>query len=270
VAAGFLALGSGLAAPVAAQEPDRSQEGTAGPEAPSDPEADAPGFDPGGDTTLPLDVAPAPSGGDDGGGLGAPLDAEPVDDPDVPAPSTDESRAPAPPGGEAPAPETEREAPDAATPPADSAQPRVAPPQPTQQPGTQRYRLQPEARPTHSSAARLTAERRAPIGLAAEPPPTAFDDAPRITGSHTTTAVEPEAKPTEVQPVVNAPAGSPAQVHVVQPGESLWAIADDLLGPGASPARISREVQRLWSLNEARIGTGDPDLLMVGTELRLR
>jgi hypothetical protein len=58
-------------------------------------------------------------------------------------------------------------------------------------------------------------------------------------------------------------------VHVVEPGESLWAIAEELLDPDASAARISREVQRLWSLNEARIGTGDPDLLMVGTELRL-
>ena len=60
-----------------------------------------------------------------------------------------------------------------------------------------------------------------------------------------------------------------ARVHVVEPGESLWTIAEDLLGPGAPAARIAREVQRLWSLNEARIGTGDPDLLMVGTELRL-
>jgi hypothetical protein len=56
----------------------------------------------------------------------------------------------------------------------------------------------------------------------------------------------------------------------VQPGESLWAIASDLLGGEASPARIAREVDRLWRLNSDRIGTGDPDLLMVGTRLNLR
>jgi hypothetical protein len=43
-----------------------------------------------------------------------------------------------------------------------------------------------------------------------------------------------------------------------------------LLGPSASPARIAREVDRLWRLNEDRIGTGNRDLLMVGTKLRLR
>ena len=58
--------------------------------------------------------------------------------------------------------------------------------------------------------------------------------------------------------------------HVVLPGESLWSIARDLLGRDASTARIAREVNRLWELNRTRIGTGDPDLLMAGTRLRLR
>ncbi|MGH2803425.1 MAG: LysM peptidoglycan-binding domain-containing protein [Thermoleophilaceae bacterium] len=61
-----------------------------------------------------------------------------------------------------------------------------------------------------------------------------------------------------------------ARFHVVQPGDSLWSIAKRLLGRDASPARIAREVDRLWSLNGDRIGTGDPDLLMIGTKLRLR
>jgi Tfp pilus assembly protein FimV len=63
---------------------------------------------------------------------------------------------------------------------------------------------------------------------------------------------------------------SPGKVHVVQPGESLWAIASDLLGGNASPARIAREVHRLWQLNQDRIGTGNPDLVMAGTRLVLR
>ena len=53
-------------------------------------------------------------------------------------------------------------------------------------------------------------------------------------------------------------------------GESLWSIASDLLGPSASPARIAGEVHRLWQLNRERIATGNPDLLMVGTTLRLQ
>jgi nucleoid-associated protein YgaU len=59
-------------------------------------------------------------------------------------------------------------------------------------------------------------------------------------------------------------------LHVVQSGESLWAIARGLLGEDASVAAIAREVNRLWERNKARIGTGDPDLLMVGTTLRLK
>jgi nucleoid-associated protein YgaU len=56
----------------------------------------------------------------------------------------------------------------------------------------------------------------------------------------------------------------------VRPGDSLWSIARRLLGPDASAGRIAREVNRLWELNRERIATGDPDLLMVGTKLRLR
>jgi resuscitation-promoting factor RpfA len=60
------------------------------------------------------------------------------------------------------------------------------------------------------------------------------------------------------------------RVHIVAPGESLWSIAGDLLGDGASVARTAREVNRLWELNRSRIGTGDPNLLRVGTSLALR
>jgi Tfp pilus assembly protein FimV len=60
------------------------------------------------------------------------------------------------------------------------------------------------------------------------------------------------------------------RIHVVRPNESLWSIARDLLGENASTARIAREVNRLWELNSTRIGTGDPDLLMAGTRLRVR
>jgi hypothetical protein len=58
--------------------------------------------------------------------------------------------------------------------------------------------------------------------------------------------------------------------HVVLRGESLWSIANDLLGDRASAARTAREVNRLWELNSDRIATGNRDLLMVGTRLALR
>jgi hypothetical protein len=60
------------------------------------------------------------------------------------------------------------------------------------------------------------------------------------------------------------------RVHVVEPGQSLWAIAERRLGPRASDAAIAREVNRLWELNDTEvIKTGDPDLILPGQRLRL-
>lgn len=80
---------------------------------------------------------------------------------------------------------------------------------------------------------------------------------------------QPAATPAERQ----APASAPHRdngFHAVRPGESLWSIATALLPAGASNAEIATEVQRLWEVNEERIGTGDPNLIFVGTALRLR
>jgi hypothetical protein len=63
---------------------------------------------------------------------------------------------------------------------------------------------------------------------------------------------------------------SGTRFHVIQRGESLWSIASDVLGDDASSAQVSREVSRLWELNQERIGTGSPDLVYAGTRLRLR
>jgi nucleoid-associated protein YgaU len=93
-------------------------------------------------------------------------------------------------------------------------------------------------------------------------------------------ATAPPPAPPSGEPVLLVQASAPAQdaqpalaknarSHVVQPGESLWSIARTLLGSDASPAQIAREVNRLWELNKDRIGTGDPDLLKVGTRLTL-
>jgi nucleoid-associated protein YgaU len=56
----------------------------------------------------------------------------------------------------------------------------------------------------------------------------------------------------------------------VEAGQSLWLIAERVLGRDASDAEVTAEVARLWELNAARIGTGNPDLIYPGQELRLR
>jgi LysM domain len=107
----------------------------------------------------------------------------------------------------------------------------------------------------------------------------------QASGSPTAPAAPPQSVSSTIaaveQPVLVAEAGTSgtsardslsaeARFHVVAPGDSLWSIAKRLLGSDASPALVAREVNRLWTLNRDRIGTGDPDLLMVGTKLRLR
>ncbi len=85
-------------------------------------------------------------------------------------------------------------------------------------------------------------------------------------------APEPAPSPPTAPPaaVVEAPGALQGhRLHTVRPGESLWSIATALLPPGAGNGQIAAEVQRLWNLNADRIGTGDPNLIYVGTVLRL-
>ena len=65
---------------------------------------------------------------------------------------------------------------------------------------------------------------------------------------------------------MDSPSG---HVYVVQAGDSLWSIAAGVLGPGATSARIAREVNRLWDLNAARIRSGSPELIQPGERLQL-
>jgi hypothetical protein len=61
-----------------------------------------------------------------------------------------------------------------------------------------------------------------------------------------------------------------ASTYVVKPGQSLWVIAQGLVGRPASIGEIAFEVQHLWQLNTGRIGTGNPDLIYPGLKLRLK
>jgi LysM repeat protein len=55
---------------------------------------------------------------------------------------------------------------------------------------------------------------------------------------------------------------------VVAPGDSLWSISQERLGPQATPQRIDLTVERIYTLNQNRIGP-DPDLIFPGQELLL-
>jgi nucleoid-associated protein YgaU len=58
-------------------------------------------------------------------------------------------------------------------------------------------------------------------------------------------------------------------IHVVRAGESLWSIARELLPARATSAQVAAEVARLWNLNQNRIGSGDPKLILPGERLRI-
>lgn len=64
----------------------------------------------------------------------------------------------------------------------------------------------------------------------------------------------------------NAP--EPERSLVVNPGESLWSIAQYELGPEATPEQVLTEVQEIYQLNQTRIG-GDPNLIFAGQVLSL-
>lgn len=61
---------------------------------------------------------------------------------------------------------------------------------------------------------------------------------------------------------------APPASHRVVEGDSLWSLAREQLGPGASDARVARTWPRWYAANADRIGS-DPDLLIPGTDLRV-
>jgi nucleoid-associated protein YgaU len=72
-------------------------------------------------------------------------------------------------------------------------------------------------------------------------------------------------------PHVSPPAAAPVRATVpaavvVQPGDSLWAIAADHLPPGAGNAQIAQAWPTWWSANRAAVGP-NPDLIHPGLSL---
>ena len=171
---------------------------------------------------------------------------EPIPEPEVPAPSP-EGAPPAPVATAEPAPPLAAEsAPNAE----DVVEPRSARRSKTQQ------------------------RRKAPTTPRVVPaaPPAAQPATPAAGQSEAPPAVAPTVVATTPAPAA-APARHAARAtggwHVIQRGESLWSIAAERLGSGASTASIAAEVERLWALNQDRIGTGNRDVVLTGTRIKL-
>lgn len=189
----------------------------------------------------------------------------------APAPET-----PRPPPATAPLPPASPNglspAPDAPSPAADRSLGRQ-PQAPERLLGDQPHR--PELRPPAPGA------REGPTGPHARPPareghaPTTPGRQPSLESPPLGPRSSGLGSPQPAQPLGNGEsstaAGRTAAVtYRVRRGDSLWSIAETQLGPATSDAEVARAVERLWQLNDVRIGTGDPDLVMPGTVLRLR
>lgn len=116
----------------------------------------------------------------------------------------------------------------------------------------------PAERPQPSSAPEdaTEAEDLPPLGWETAPPESAQD-----------TAV-PE--PTPISPPPPSSPGSsapPARTITVAPGDSLWSLTDDLVGPGPDSTQdVAAAWPLLYDLNRDRIGD-DPELIRPGQEL---
>ena len=75
--------------------------------------------------------------------------------------------------------------------------------------------------------------------------------------------VRPFVRP--VPPVVTEPVNT---TTVVKPGDTLFGIAQEELGPDATPQLLPDEVNRIHDLNRDRIGD-NPHMIFPGQELRM-
>jgi LysM repeat protein len=275
VAAGVLAVSTATPAVAVAAEPDQEQEGGGAPtpDGGSGGTVDDPAYDPGGDDTpLDVDVGPptgSPSaGGDvDDGDDGTPIDGEDPDDPEGRLVLDEPAAEPAPTGGE-PAPSTPVVPPDTDG-PGQAVEPQAEAPE--SPPVSGRLRERTGERREGGRHLVVHAPERSNIhgGVQAGSAPATLTEASATEQGAVDTGV---AISVEQVPGSVARGTQPArgERYTVEEGDSLWSIAQRLLGRDATNGKIAREVDRLWRLNEERIGTGSPSLLPVGTVLRLR
>jgi Tfp pilus assembly protein FimV len=66
----------------------------------------------------------------------------------------------------------------------------------------------------------------------------------------------------------HTPSAHPSRgAYVVRSGDTLWAVAAELLGADASDAQVAAEVRRLFRLNTGVLAS--PDALVPGVQLQL-
>jgi hypothetical protein len=238
----MLVLGSTFPGVAFASEGDSEGEGTASPIEAPDPSD----FDPGGEEST-LEETPS-AGGDVEGGV---VEVEPEVDAEVPAPETSSANAAV----------EEPESQPVGVP----AAPPASEPETVQQTAAPQ---DPSARPSEPVANRsLAAPKQKPSN-----PPVARDQTqtvPLVEPAQEEVPSSPAPQPAATMPVVSGRNLAGKRFYVVQPGDCLSYIAAALLPGGASAGDIEAEVKRLWQLNEDRIGTGDPNLILVGTKLQL-
>ena len=292
LASGVLAFSAVGPAAAIAQEPDLQLEGgsegaqTDGPDLsersaplPPDETSSPPVPEP---TPAPDLASPsAPGAGEVGSDLDdAPVDREPVENQSPPAyPPADPGAPDAPDAPDDPAdyqPEAPAE-PGAETDPGSTPSGEDAGTEPQDDPGLAPPRSRPPATPKQDSPRRpfrasITSPRR--LRSATPPPPSIQEPSAPVAAApepalSATTQVRATTEPAAAEPAPSPSPAGPGYV-IVEPGDSLWSIAARLLGKEASPARIARKVSQLWTLNADRIGTGRPDLVLVGTKLKLR
>lgn len=93
----------------------------------------------------------------------------------------------------------------------------------------------------------------------------AFDWPSTPTPTPPPSSAQPPATTAPAAPATDLPADG---VHVVQPGECLWSIAYELLGPSAPPRDAAYLVDAIYAANSSLIGA-DPNLLNSGMTLTL-
>lgn len=242
----MLVFGSVLPGFAVASESDSEGEGSAPPvEVPVDP-----GFDPGGEEEA-LEEAPAAGGDEETGAVEVEAEV------DLEAPPVGEevtSAAAEAPGETPPSAPTATPEPAASTPEPEPVQ-QTAPEAKTSEPVANQSIVAPQQKPTEQQ----TASSGASAG-----------DAVPASGSSEEAPIAPAPQPAAPPPADHGRHLAGKDSYVVRSGDCLWHIAAGLLPDDASDAQIAAEVARLWSLNEAVIGTGDPSLIYAGTTLRLR
>jgi nucleoid-associated protein YgaU len=221
-----------------AGEADSEGEGTAAPiEVPVGP----PDFDPGGEET---DLEEAPVGGEEGGAVEAEAEVG------LEAPPTEEATGVA----------TEAPVEAVPLPPVDPPELAISTPEPEPVPQGTSDPSEPVANES------IVAPRQNRVEHHAASESAVSDEATR-------SQLASQAAPPQPVALTQADPGrslAGKDSYIVQPGDCLWHIAASLLSASADTDAIAAKVEHLWRLNEDRIGTGDPNLIYAGTELRLR